>query len=272
MSEQSYGVGLDNAWSGENQRLAGAQELFDPPTFRHLDTVGIRAGMRCLEVGGGAGSVARHMAERVGPRGRVLATDVDIRHLEGIDNRNVEVRIHDICNDLLEEDFDIIHARLVLEHLPQRRDVLEKLVSALRPGGWLLVEDLDWTTWLYLPSTRQFAFPARLARFCRQAVRATDALTKGSGADFFDFARNLPLHLVNVGLHDVDAESCTRLVRGGSAMSKFMTVSLRELGATLISTGHVSQRELDWAISAMESPGSMTMYYPVVSAWGQRPV
>src|SRR5208283_6155268 len=60
MGEQSYGVGLDNARSDEERRLAGAQELFDPPTFRHLDTIGITTGMRCLEVGGGAGSVARH--------------------------------------------------------------------------------------------------------------------------------------------------------------------------------------------------------------------
>jgi SAM-dependent methyltransferase len=271
MSEQSYGVGLDNAWSGENRRLAGAQELLDPPTFRHLDTIGITAGMRCLEVGGGGGSVARHMAERVGPMGSLLVTDLDIRHLEGINDQNIEVRIHDICSDPLEAEFDIIHARFVLEHLPERHDVLDKLVSALRPGGWLLVEDLDWTAWLHLPSARQFAVPSRLARFYRRAVRATEALAKKSGADFFEFARNLPLHLVNVGLDSVDAESCTRLIHGGSVMSDFTTVSLRELGATLISTGHVSQRELDWAISALETPGSMTMFYPVVSAWGRRP-
>src|SRR5690242_21172333 len=38
------------------------------------------------------------------------------------------------------------HARLLLEHLPSRDDVLESLAGALRPGGWLLVEDFDWAT------------------------------------------------------------------------------------------------------------------------------
>ena len=164
MREQSYGVGLDNAWSDEDRRLAGAEQLFDPPTFRHLDTIGITTGMKCLEIGGGAGSVARHMAERVGPTGWVLVTDLDTRHLREIDDPNVEVRVHDICSDPLEAEFDIIHARLVLEHLPERLNVLDKLVAALRPGGWLLIEDLDWTPWLHLPSTRQFAVPSRLAR------------------------------------------------------------------------------------------------------------
>lgn len=145
MSERAYGVGLENAWSDERRRLAAAEEMFDPATFRHLDTIGIAAGMRCLEIGGGAGSVGRFMTGRVGPTGRVLITDLDTRHIEGCEGPNAEVRVHDICADPLEEGFDVIHARLVLEHLPARFAVLDKLVTALRPGGWLLIEDLDFT-------------------------------------------------------------------------------------------------------------------------------
>lgn len=40
--------------------------------------------------------------------------------------------------------FNLVHARLLLEHLPQRDEVLRALVRALRLGGWLLVEDFDW--------------------------------------------------------------------------------------------------------------------------------
>ncbi len=77
--------------------------------------------------------------------------------------------------------------------------------------------------------------------------------------------------LVNVGLDSVDAESCTRLVHGASLMSDFSTFSWREPTAAAVSTGLVSQREMDWAISAFAAPGSMLMLYPVVSAWGRRP-
>ena len=271
MSEQSYGIGLDNAWAGEQQRLAGAEEIFDPATLRHLDSIGIAPGMRCLEIGGGAGSVARFMAERVGPTGWVLATDLDIRLLEECAGPNVEVRVHDICSDPLETGFDIIHARLVLEHLPERLAVLDKLVAALRPGGRLLIEDSDFTAIRHLPSTRQFAAPARFAMIQKRIVRATEVLGAASGADFFEFARNLPTHLVDAGLDDVGAEACTRLIPGGSTMSEFTTLSFREAGPALVSTGLVSQRDLDWALATCEEPGSMVMVTPVVSAWGRRP-
>ena len=271
MSEQSYGIGLDNAWAGEQQRLAGAEEIFDPATLRHLDSIGIAPGMRCLEIGGGAGSVARFMAERVGPTGWVLATDLDIRLLEECAGPNVEVRVHDICSDPLETGFDIIHARLVLEHLPERLAVLDKLVAALRPGGRLLIEDSDFTAIRHLPSTRQFGVPARIPRIWKRMIRATEVLGAASGADFFEFARNLPTHLVDAGLDDVGAEACTRLIPGGSTMSEFTTLSFREAGPALVSTGLVSQRDLDWALATCEEPGSMVMVTPVVSAWGRRP-
>jgi SAM-dependent methyltransferase len=49
---------------------------------------------------------------------------------------------HDITADAIPlARYDLIHARLVLSHLPQRRDVLVRLIEALRPGGWLVIED-----------------------------------------------------------------------------------------------------------------------------------
>ncbi len=38
-----------------------------------------------------------------------------------------------------------MHTRLVLTHLPERERVLEKMAKAVKPGGWLLVEEPDFT-------------------------------------------------------------------------------------------------------------------------------
>src|SRR6187401_2739324 len=94
VSDASYGIGLSNAAENEQRRLAAVEELFDPGTIRHLDGIGISAGMRCLEVGAGGGSIARAMSERVGPEGWVLVTDLDISTLTECDQPNVEVREH----------------------------------------------------------------------------------------------------------------------------------------------------------------------------------
>jgi trans-aconitate methyltransferase len=59
----------------------------------------------------------------------------------------IEIRRHDIVKEALEEHaFDLVHARLLLEHLPERNLVLPKLVRALRSGGWLLVESVDYVS------------------------------------------------------------------------------------------------------------------------------
>lgn len=270
MSDASYGIGLSNAAEDEQRRLAAVEELFDPGTIRHLDDIGIAAGMRCLEVGAGGGSIARAMSERVGPAGWVLVTDLDISTLTECDQPNVEVRVHDICTDPLDDaSFDIIHARLLLEHLPSRLAVLDKLAAALRPGGWLLVEDFDFTEWLYLPAERLFLEPKRL----RAALQATTIGSASVGVTAGwdpEFARDLPLHLVNAGLECVDAEGCSPLVVGGSSKADFVVLSWRATASVLIDAGYVSERDIKDGISAFENPGAMASALKMVSAWGRR--
>ncbi len=270
MGGDSYGVGLSNAWSDEQRRLAAAEQMFDPGTFRHLDTIGITAGMRCLEVGGGGGTVARWMAERVGPSGSVLVTDLDVSGLVGCDRPNIEVRVHDICTDPLDDGyFDIIHARLLLEHLPPRLTVLDKLVTALRPGGWLLVEDFDLSDMMYLPEERMFCEPKGVLAALRACIAACASIGETSGWDG-EFGRDVPLHLVNAGLDRIAGETCTPLMIGGSSQAEFMTLSVRQLGPVLADAG-LSQSDLDLLIDAFEKPGAMVGGYSMVSAWGRRP-
>jgi len=60
-------------------------------------------GWHCLEVGGGGGSIASWLANRVLPDGRAVATDLDTRFLETLSIPNLEVRRHDIVTDPLPE-------------------------------------------------------------------------------------------------------------------------------------------------------------------------
>jgi ubiquinone/menaquinone biosynthesis C-methylase UbiE len=123
------------------ERLASLDALYNFRTFRFLETAGIGPGWHCLEVGGGSGAVAAWMADRVGPSGYVLVTDIDPRFIERSAYRrpaHLELRRHDIGTDPLpEQAFDLIHARLVLMHVPQRQQALARQVAALKPrGGW----------------------------------------------------------------------------------------------------------------------------------------
>jgi len=106
---------FDQAWRQEHDRLHALEALFDDASAHHLARLGVGPGWRCLEVGAGAGGVARWLADRVGPSGQVLATDLDPRFLDGHGRANLQVRQHDILTDPLPDTlFDLAHARAVL--------------------------------------------------------------------------------------------------------------------------------------------------------------
>src|SRR5947208_12241052 len=128
----------------ERERLGALESVLDPGTIRVFETIGVSKTWRCLEVGGGGGSVTRWLCERVGPEGHVVATDLNTRFLEEIEAPNLEVRRHDVVAEPLDENtFDLVHSRDVLEHIPEREAVLDKMVAAVKPGGWLVAEDVD---------------------------------------------------------------------------------------------------------------------------------
>lgn len=66
----------------ELERLQALEDLYDDVTMHRLTTLGVSAGWRCLEVGCGAGGIAYWLAETVGPRGSVVATDLDPRFID----------------------------------------------------------------------------------------------------------------------------------------------------------------------------------------------
>ena len=132
---------LENRAAEAGSRFDALSTLFDPWTFAHLDAVGTGPGWRCWEVGAGGPSVPRWMTGRVGPAGQVTASDIDISWLD--DDAGYEVVRHDVEHEPPPGAYDLVHARLVLTHLPGRDRALRTMAASLRPGGWVVVEDFD---------------------------------------------------------------------------------------------------------------------------------
>ena len=136
---------FDQAWQKERDRLDRAGGALSTARPAGCWTVsGSRPDGGAWRSAAGAGGIALWLADRVGETGHVLATDLDTRFLDGHGRPNLEVRTHNIVTDPLDEAaFDVIHARAVVEHVADRELVIKRLVAALRPGGWLLIEDVD---------------------------------------------------------------------------------------------------------------------------------
>jgi 2-polyprenyl-3-methyl-5-hydroxy-6-metoxy-1,4-benzoquinol methylase len=253
---------LDNAWREGRARLEALEEFLDPGTIALIHRRGIRAGWSCLELGAGGGSIAKWLASRVGATGRVLATDLDTRHLADITGfANVEVRRHDIVSELLSEsEFDLVHARLVLEHLRERDEVLRKLVLALKPGGWLLVESVDYASAIAISE-----FGAR-EHLHSQTVRLS--AFEASGVDV-NYGRKLPRALRELGLADIGNEGRVFVVEGRSPGARWFELSMRQLRGRLVGEGRLSDAEVDCMLELFANPDWAAFSPIIMACWGR---
>jgi SAM-dependent methyltransferase len=169
---------FDNAHELQRERLQALEAALDAGTIRVLRGCGITPGWRCLEVGAGGGSIADWMCEQVGSDGRVVATDLDTTVLQARSRPNLDIRVHDVlADDLPRASFDLVHMRLLLAWLPERRAVLERVLAALKPGGRLVVEELDFAS----VATAQAPDARSGAAFERVLAAHLDVLRERSG-------------------------------------------------------------------------------------------
>jgi SAM-dependent methyltransferase len=260
---------FDQAAVQERSRLSGLSAVFDPVTFRHLTAVGVGPGWRCLEIGAGAGSVAAWLSATTGPGGRVVATDVDVRFLDGLGD-GVEVVRHDVTRDPLEQnEFDLVHARAVVEHLPDRDEVIGHLISALRPGGVLVLEDFVFGG-AASEAVAAAVEPAANGPAMTRVLQAVSTAFRAIGADS-QYGLRLPAALAAAGLREVNAELTFRLIDGGSPGSAFYSQTLSERAVQLIELGLLSPDDADRTKSFVDDPASRWLSLGVLTSWGRRP-
>jgi SAM-dependent methyltransferase len=144
----------------EYERLRAQARVWEAAATRILDQAGVPKGASCLDAGCGPGETMRVLAERVGPAGRVLGVDADaaigtlaVATLHGQGHRHCAFQAHDLTADtpIPGGPFDLVYARLLLFHLPERVAVLARLWDAVAPGGGLVVQDYDLRTVSVLP-------------------------------------------------------------------------------------------------------------------------
>ena len=134
------------------RRLEILGRIMWPSTFRLLKNAGLRAGMTCLDLGCGGGDVTCGIARMTGAAGRVVGIDMDAVKLEAASEagashglRNLEFRQTNVYEWSEESVYDLIYARFLLTHLPDCAKALAAIRRALKPGGVLVVEDIDFS-------------------------------------------------------------------------------------------------------------------------------
>jgi SAM-dependent methyltransferase len=257
----------DNALANQRQRLATLEALLDAGTIRHLEARGVGRGWRCLEVAAGGGSIAAWLCDRVGLDGSVLATDLDTTVLRDVSRPNLEVRVHDVvADDLPEAEFDLVHMRLLLMWLEDPVAALRRLAASLRPGGWLVAEEMDFVSAVVDPrldGARRTAF--------ERIIRAHDTVLAGGHGFDPQYGRRLTGDLMEAGLADVDGEGRVATWRGGTAGGLIWRLTIEQLRDEMIASGVVTAEDVATALALCDDPDLAVLSQVTMAAWGRRP-
>jgi SAM-dependent methyltransferase len=245
--------------SRERERLRALTTARDPQTIRVLSEIEVAPGWRCLEVGAGSGSIARWLVDRVSPDGHVLSVDIDLRfHCDAVPG--MEVRELDIVRDETPPGpFDLVHARALLQHLEQRESVLDRLVDALSPGGWIVIEDSYWQAFEEQPLPEPLD---RVAEVMHRGLRAREGWDPNVGS-------RLLRMFAERGLADIDVFGEVRTMRGGHESGSWWYLGIEHAADRLVAHGAVTQGEIDEAIRIVRSPDFVMMSPVSISARGR---
>ncbi|MCX3059911.1 class I SAM-dependent methyltransferase [Streptomyces beihaiensis] len=255
---------FDSLWDKESERLRTNEAIWDPGTFERFEALGTSPGWHCLEIGAGSGSAARALAELVGPEGRVVAADLETVRLVADEQRGAfDVWELDLREDELPPDtFDLVHARMLVQHLPDREAVIAKLVSTLKPGGLLFLEDTDSSTLFRSASGEDFLQDVRAAGYGLMREAGHDP--RGGHVDY---------HLaLSSGLTDVSAEGRVVMVRGGSVQARHYQLWLEFMAPQIVAEGLVTRERIDEAIAEMGDPAHSWLSQVLISTVGRKPI
>jgi len=145
--------------ASELERLQLQSRVWEPSGRRLLQEIGDGRGAHVLDVGCGALGWLRVLSEWVGPDGTVTGADIDETMLaaagrfaseEGL--RNIALVKDDLFASKLDSDsFDLVHARYEICPLGRAREQIETYLRLARPGGTVVLEDPDPSSWHFNP-------------------------------------------------------------------------------------------------------------------------
>ena len=245
----------------EQDRLHVLARTADERTRRTLDHIGIARGWSCCDVGSGAGTVAAWLAEQVGPSGRVVSIDIDTR-FQPPSHGVIEVRSQDVTREPIgDAEFDLVHARGFLQHLAQREAVLDAMVAAAKPGGWIVATEIDWVQFDAQPVPEPFATLSRTMR---------DLSARRHGYDGAYGRVLLPAFRAR-GLTGISVRGDVWTMHGGTDSAEWYVAALDRVVAELPADVFPAGFDPQAAIAQAREPGFAILSPISLTASGRKP-
>ncbi|MBU9589671.1 class I SAM-dependent methyltransferase [Burkholderia multivorans] len=249
---------LGDQHAGQLERLRTLERAFDPLSQAVFEQLELPSRAAVLDLGAGAGSLAAWLAQRYRDA-TVTATDVDTRFL--VDIPGIHVLAHNaVTDDFPAGSFDVVHARALLCHLPAREEILTRAVTWVRPGGWLVIEDVS------LRPSLETVNPL----FRKIAEAGITLLERSIGSDML-WADTLVDRLRNRGLSKVGHRVLEGRIGDNSPADIFWATTTAQAAPALVELGLLTRAELDKMEQLRADPRFIESALTLVSCWGQVP-
>lgn len=159
-----------------------------------------------------------------------------------------------------DSSFNIVYARFLLSHLGSPSQVIAAFYRYLRPGGHLIIEDIDFSGYFTYPD-----YPA-----CRELY---GAIVRRRGGDP-DIGPKLPILLMDCGFEKVSMKVVQPMGMNGEV--KLMTpLTLESIADTVIEDGLASRQEIEALVQDLYlfagNPRTVAGLPRIVQAWGRKP-
>lgn len=256
----------------ELQRLLAQAEVYEPESNWLLDQCGIQPGWHAVDVGCGPIGILNLLSQRVGPQGSVVGLEreprfVEMAHAEiakrGLSNVRV-VQADALNTGLKKNAYDLVHERLVLINVPARDAFLAEMLSLLRPGGTLVLADVDNVSWLCQPPHPSWDV----------LLNAFHTVFRGSGGDGF-IGRRLPALLRGAGVQHVQVNVTVATPKPDDYRRTHLISLIDSVRDKVIAGGLVGESELDEHREALlrhlNDPTTVVIDKLFVQSWGRKP-
>lgn len=240
----------------EFRRLQLLEAANDPTTIAMLEETKIQSGWKCLELGAGAGSILRWLGHRVGPSGVAVGVDKTTRYLQDFTSAPFQIYQGAFPELNMTQTFDLIHGRYILIHNQSDKEILRKMFSLLKPGGWALFEEPDFSSATLMDRDAETS-QARVNRaMCQMFVNA--------GLDPA-YALGLPRKLEESGFRVERAQSIMHLCPGNSPMANVIGESALVLEQQYCQTGLCSPEDVQQYVRLSQDASYWTVYHSTTS-------
>jgi ubiquinone/menaquinone biosynthesis C-methylase UbiE len=252
------------------ERLRLLSRVMQPTTLQLFACVGVSEGMACLDVGCGGGDVTLDLARLVGEKGRVVGADIDETQLEVARSEaaeqgfsNAQFQLADATNADIHAEFDIVYSRFLLTHLPDPVPALSRMFAALRPGGVLIIEDIDFSG--------SFCYPENAAYNRYVSLYSETVLRRGADPNI---GPRLPGMLTAAGCQYLEVNVVQPC--GITGEVKLMAaLTMDNIADAVISDALAGRDEVDAVVAELYKVGrdsATVMSVPrIVQTWGLRP-